>query len=147
MLVNLDEKLKENNFYGRPQTDFEFYVRCCFIRKFENQLLELFSKGRISGTTHTAIGQEANAVGIAAACNDTDIFVSNHRCHAHLLAHVGAPDKLLWEIMGSEHGFCGGLGGSQHICVPDRFYSNGVQGGIGPLATGLAFAQKLAKSN
>ena len=49
--------------------------------------------------------------------------------------------------MGSEQGFCGGLGGSQHICVPGRFYSNGVQGGIAPLAAGLAFAKKLAKSN
>jgi 2-oxoisovalerate dehydrogenase E1 component len=139
---------QEIHFRGRAHPEvFSFYVRCSFIRKFENQLLELFSKGRIGGTTHTAIGQEANAVGIAAACRDTDIFVSNHRCHAHILAHVGEPEKLLWEIMGSEYGFCGGLGGSQHICVPGKFYSNGIQGGIAPLAVGLAFAKKLAKSN
>jgi len=140
-------KVQDIHFDARIQTEFELYVRCSFIRKFENQLLDLFSKGRIAGTTHTAIGQEANAVGIAAACRYTDVFVSNHRCHAHLLAHVGEPERLLSEIMGSERGFCGGLGGSQHICVPNRFYSNGVQGGIGPLAAGLAFAKRLAKSN
>lgn len=146
-LVGVDVRSGGSRLDGRPLTDFEFYLRCSFIRKFETQLLDLFSKGKIAGTTHTAIGQEANAVGIAAACKESDIFVSNHRCHAHLLAHVGKPEKLLWEIMGSERGFCGGLGGSQHICVPGKFYSNGVQGGIGPLATGLAFAKKLAKSS
>jgi 2-oxoisovalerate dehydrogenase E1 component len=125
---------------------FSFYVCSSFIREFEKQLLELFAKGQITGTTHTAIGQEANAVGVAAVCRETDIFVSNHRCHAHVLAHIGNPKKLLWEVMGDARGFCGGLGGSQHICVPDRFYSNGVLGGTAPLAVGLAFAKKLARS-
>ena len=34
------------------------------IRRFEHLLHELFSKGEISGTTHTYIGQEAIAVGV-----------------------------------------------------------------------------------
>ena len=37
---------------------------------------------------------------------------------------------------------CGGRGGSQHICS-QGFFSNGIQGGIAPVAAGLAFAQKL----
>ena len=37
------------------------------IRFFENNLLDLFSKGLIKGTTHTSIGQENNAVGVCAA--------------------------------------------------------------------------------
>jgi 2-oxoisovalerate dehydrogenase E1 component len=36
---------------------------------------------------------------------------------------------------------CGGRGGSQHICSKG-FYSNGIQGGIVPVAAGLALAQK-----
>ena len=74
--ARVDEPMKTQDIelHSRTQTEFEFYVRCSFIRKFENQLLELFSKGRIAGTTHTAIGQEANAVGIAAACSGYGCF-------------------------------------------------------------------------
>ena len=34
------------------------------IRRLEETLLELFSLGKLVGTTHTYIGQEANAVGV-----------------------------------------------------------------------------------
>ena len=129
------------------QNEFELFVQSSFIRKFEQKLLEIFARGLVSGTTHTSYGQEANAVGIAAASRDDDIFVSNHRCHAHVLAHVGQAEALLREIMGDRDGFCAGVGGSQHICVPDRFYSNGIQGGILPMAAGLAFALKRKRSD
>src|SRR4030067_533323 len=43
--------------------------------------------------------------------------------------------------MGLTTGVCGGRGGSQHL--PWRnFYSNGIQGGIVPRATGMALAEK-----
>ena len=41
-----------------------FYERMFFIRRFEETLLDLFSLGKLVGTTHTYIGQEANAVGL-----------------------------------------------------------------------------------
>jgi len=44
--------------------------------------------------------------------------------------------------MGKQNGMCGGRGGSQHICS-QGFYSNGIQGGIVPVAAGLAMAQKV----
>ena len=36
------------------------------IRAFESHLLELFSQGKLYGTTHTCIGQEACAVAVYA---------------------------------------------------------------------------------
>ena len=126
-------------------SEVEHYKKIKFMREFESLLLRLFSEGKLSGTTHTSIGQESTAIGIAEACNRNDIFVSNHRCHAHLLAHVGLGKELLAEIVGVETGICGGVGGSQHLCVPGKFYSNGIQGGILPLAAGLALAQKIKK--
>lgn len=113
------------------------------IRAFEQTLLNLFKKGLLSGSTHTSIGQEANAVGVAAAINRDDVVVSNHRCHGHFLAHDGNMTSLFAEIMGLEGGVCGGWGGSQHLCIPKRFYSNGIQGGILPLGLGLALAMKM----
>jgi TPP-dependent pyruvate/acetoin dehydrogenase alpha subunit len=43
--------------------------------------------------------------------------------------------------MGKSTGVCGGRGGSQHLQW-DNFYSNGVQGGIAPIATGMALAER-----
>ena len=42
------------------------YERMFFIRRFEETLLDLFAQGKLHGTTHTYIGQEANAVGVIA---------------------------------------------------------------------------------
>jgi TPP-dependent pyruvate/acetoin dehydrogenase alpha subunit len=113
------------------------------IRAFEQKVLELFSQGQLMGTSHTCLGQEANACGVAAALRSDDIVVSNHRCHGHFLAHVGDVDALMAELMGRASGVCGGWGGSQHLCRPGVFYSNGIQGGIASLATGLALGQRL----
>ncbi len=71
-----------------------------------------------------------------------DIVFSNHRCHGHFLAYGGEPRRLFAELMGKTTGVCGGRGGSQHLQWKN-FYSNGVQGGIVPVATGMALAEKL----
>jgi TPP-dependent pyruvate/acetoin dehydrogenase alpha subunit len=47
--------------------------------------------------------------------------------------------------MGKATGVCGGRGGSQHLHYKD-FYSNGVQGGVVPVATGMALAEKVKGS-
>jgi 2-oxoisovalerate dehydrogenase E1 component len=118
--------------------------RAYLIRVVEERLLELFSEGKLSGTTHTCIGQELSAV-VLAECLDRerDIIFSNHRCHGHYLAWTDDVDGLLAEVMGKRSGVCAGIGGSQHLCG-ERFFSNGVQGGIVPVAAGRAFAQKLS---
>jgi 2-oxoisovalerate dehydrogenase E1 component len=113
------------------------------VRTVEEQLLHLFAAGKLSGTTHTCIGQEMSAVALAAALDRRrDVVVSNHRCHGHYLAWTDDPDGLLAEVMGKATGVCGGLGGSQHLSA-SGFFSNGIQGGIVPVAAGLAFARKL----
>ena len=43
--------------------------------------------------------------------------------------------------MGRVTGVCGGRGGSQHLCN-GSFYSNGVQGSIVQVATGMALAER-----
>ena len=118
------------------------YSTMYLIRRFEETLLDLFSRGEISGTTHTCIGQEADAAGVVASLDPArDVVVSNHRCHGHYLALTDDVDGLLREILGREGGVCGGKGGSQHLCAAN-FYSNGVLGSTVPLATGIALAQR-----
>ena len=122
-----------------------FYKQSLEIRLFEKNLIELFSKGKIAGTTHTCIGQENNAVGVISALNKDDIVLSNHRCHGHFLKHTGNFHGLLYEILGNNKGVCGGIGGSQHLFYQKIFYSNGILGGNAPMAAGLALANKKDK--
>ena len=119
------------------------YGEMVFIRRFEETLLELFSLGKLTGTTHTYIGQEANAVGVIDHLDrERDVILSNHRCHGHYLSFTGDAFGLLCEVMGKAAGTCSGKGGSQHLCK-GNFYSNGVLGSIVPVATGAALAEKV----
>ena len=123
-----------------------FLTQMLLIRRTEEKLLDLFSKGEISGTTHTSIGQEACSVGVISALDtDRDVVFSNHRCHGHFLAYGGALDALLGEVTGKKLGACAGIGGSQHLQYRN-FYSNGILGGTVPAATGMALAEKLRQT-
>ena len=111
------------------------------IRKFEEIVFENFAKGYFTGTTHSYLGQEANAVGVLYHIQEQDIVVSNHRCHGHFLAYGGEARDLFAEMMGKSTGVCGGRGGSQHLHWK-RFFSNGIQGGFVPIAVGMGLAVK-----
>ncbi len=121
-----------------------YYTQLRLIRCFEEKLLAEFQSGVFFGTTHTSIGQEANAVGVLTPLEEDDLVVSNHRCHGHFLAYGGSPQALFAELMGKPSGICGGRGGSQHLCWRN-FFSNGVLGGTLPFAAGLALAEKQQK--
>jgi 2-oxoisovalerate dehydrogenase E1 component len=116
------------------------------IRLFEQRLLKLFAEGRLNGTVHTCIGQEWVGVAVAEHLRTRDVIFSNHRCHGHYLARTGNYTGLFAEIMGREAGICKGRGGSQHICDANVF-SNGIQGGIVPVSTGIAFAQTMDETD
>ncbi len=124
----------------------DFYREMVLIRKVEQTLLDLFSKGLLNGTVHTCIGQEACAVGTIAAADKTrDIVFSNHRGHGHYIAYCGDVKGLIAEIMGLPSGVCGGIGGSQHL-QRDNFYTNGIQGAGAPIVVGMALAEQRKKS-
>ena len=122
------------------------YAKAFLIRAVEERLLELFSQGKLFGTVHTCIGEEWTGVAVAEHLREGDLIFSNHRCHGHFLARTDNVEGLIAEIMGKQTGVCGGRGGSQHLCW-NGFYSNGVQGGIVPVAAGLSLAQKLTGSD
>lgn len=117
------------------------YEKMTLIRGFETRILELFAAGELNGTTHTYVGQEANAAAVIEHLDDQDILFSSHRCHGHYLARFGEAGALFGELMGRVNGVCGGRGGSQHLCR-GNFYSNGIQGGYVPIAAGMATAEK-----
>ena len=119
----------------------ELYRQLLRIRRFEETVLDAFPRGVFYGTTHTYLGQEANAVGVLSHLQPGDLVFSNHRCHGHFIACGGDLRALFAELMGKPTGVCGGLGGSQHLHWKD-FYSNGVLGSTAPVAVGAALAEK-----
>jgi 2-oxoisovalerate dehydrogenase E1 component len=112
------------------------------IRRVEEKFLELFSLGKLNGTVHTCVGQEFSAIAFAGQLKKKDFIFSNHRCHGHYMAFTGDVRGLIAELLGKASGTCGGIGSSQHLCK-DNFFSNGIQGGIVPVAAGYALANKL----
>ncbi len=115
------------------------------IRRVEEKFLELFSQGKLNGTVHTCVGQEFSAMAFAAQLEKRDFIFSNHRCHGHYMAFTNDVRGLLAELLGKASGTSGGIGSSQHLCR-DNFYSNGIQGGIVPVAAGYALGNKLKQN-
>lgn len=130
----------------RSSSKEDLYVLMASIRAFELSILDMFDKGILSGTTHTSLGQEASAAGVISSIDkNKDIIFSNHRGHGHFISYCGDIEGLYLEIMGKPGGLCAGRGGSQHIHYKN-FYSNGIQGGIVPVSTGMALAEKMKGS-
>lgn len=134
------------NYYERfsfdPANENDLFRFMAFIRIFEEKLLEQFGLGNIFGTTHTCIGQEANAVSIVTSLDrEKDTIWSNHRCHGHFLAYSGNAYGLFAEILGKKEGICGGRGGSQHLAYRN-FFSSGIQGGLATIGVGTALADR-----
>jgi pyruvate dehydrogenase E1 component alpha subunit len=123
----------------------ECYRRMWLIRRFEEKVESLFARGALHGTTHTAIGQEAVAVGACAALGPRDVVLSTHRGHGHLIARGGDPNRMMAELFGRATGYSRGRGGSQMMANPAIGFwgSNGITGGGLPVAVGAALAFRL----
>ncbi len=124
----------------------EIYEACQKIRCTEESLLDLFVQGKMNGTIHTCVGQELASFFVINQLSTEDYIFSNHRCHGHYLHRFNDPRSLIAELMGKKSGMCSGIGSSQHICR-ETFFSNGLQGGIVPLAAGAAYSSKLRNSD
>ena len=147
MLAELPAILRDAN--GKPQIDLDdasLYAYGHLIRLAERLILDLFSRGLVSGTTHTCLGQELCQMAVVRALDDPeDAVLSNHRNHGHFLTYSGHFVGLVAEIMGREAGVCRGYGGSQHIAYR-HFHSNGVQAGMTAIGVGLALERRASRA-
>lgn len=115
------------------------------IREFENRIQSLFSEGLVKGTTHLANGQEAVAVGMAAAMHAGDPVLCTYRGHHHSIARGLSLEAAFAEILGRETGCCGGKGGSMHLTDKSLALmgSYAIIGSHIPIAVGAAWASAL----
>ncbi len=127
----------------------EAYERMLTVRATESCLSRLFGEGRIPGFIHTSIGQEATAVGVAAALRTDDTLASTHRGHGHALAKGMTSKALIQEILGMVEGPCQGRGGSLHVAdfSVGMLGANGIVGAGIPIALGSALAHRIQASD
>ncbi|GAA4236531.1 hypothetical protein GCM10022254_46390 [Actinomadura meridiana] len=112
------------------------------IRQFEVAAAKLMASGRLPGTLHVSIGQEAVAAGVCDVLRRDDLITTTHRGHGHCLAKGGEPRAMMAELLGRSTGYCGGRSGSMHIADPAAgiLGANAIVGAGIPIALGGAFA-------
>jgi pyruvate dehydrogenase E1 component alpha subunit len=123
----------------------EMLLQMHLIRAFEEEADELYALGKVHGTMHLSIGQEAMAVGAIAALHPEDYILSTHRGHGHCIAKGADVKIMMAEFMGKETGYCRGRGGSMHIADLEggNLGANGVVGGGIGMAVGAGLSIKM----
>ena len=119
------------------------------IRCFEEKAEQLYALGKVHGTMHLYIGEEATATGACLALRRDDYILSTHRGHGHCLAKGADVNLMMAEFMGKAVGYCRGRGGSMHIADVDggNLGANGVVGGGIPTSVGVALGLQMQKTD
>lgn len=123
----------------------DLYRSMLRIRLIEERIADAYPQQEMRCPVHLSIGQEACAVGVAAASAPTDLFLSGHRCHAHYLAKGGNLNAMIAELYGKEAGCTSGKGGSMHLTDLECGFLGAapIVGSTIPIAVGTAFSAKL----
>ena len=133
---------------SKAKTNSEDYIRMYTqmvrIRAFEDNANQLYLSAKMPGLTHMYSGQEAVAVGICEALEDSDKITSTHRGHGHCVAKGADFKQMFCELLGKEEGYCRGKGGSMHIADQSHgnLGANAIVGGSMGIATGAALTAK-----
>ena len=115
------------------------------IREFDELAIRLRVAGKIYGSLHPYVGQEAVAVGVCSQLAVSDRVTSTHRGHGHCIAKGADIRRMMAELLGRVDGYCKGKGGSMHIAdfSVGMLGANGIVGGGLPIACGAALAAQL----
>ena len=118
-------------------------------RAFEEQAEKSYMLGKIHGTMHLSIGQEASAIGSISTLEPDDYMLGHHRGHGLCIAKGADLNLMMAEFYGKEVGYCRGRGGSMHIAdvAGGNLGANGVVGGGIPMAVGVGIGLKMRGDN
>jgi 2-oxoisovalerate dehydrogenase E1 component len=114
-------------------------------RAFEETAFDQYAQGKVHGTMHLSVGQEAAGIGSIAALRPDDLIVSTHRGHGHAIAKGQDIRTMMAELLAKETGVCRGRGGSMHMADLSlgSLGANGVVGGGLPLSVGAGLSVKM----
>jgi pyruvate dehydrogenase E1 component alpha subunit len=125
-----------------PDNARDWLEAMMLIRRFEERAGEMYTKSKVGGFLHLAIGEEATIVGAVRAMRTDDYLISTYRSHGHALARGTDPRRVMAELFGRETGVSGGRGGSMHMFDGARRFMGGygIVGGNLPIAAGIALS-------
>ena len=125
------------------------YRQMLVIRKFEEAIRDLYMGGKIRGSFHPCVGQEASAVGACWALKKDDYMTCTYRGHGQALAKGLSVQAAMAEMLGKATGCSKGKGGSMHFTDPSvgLLGANAIVAAGLPLATGAALASQLQKQD
>src|SRR3954451_1825963 len=123
-------------------TALRLFRMMALIRRFEERTEEQYTRARIGGYCHLAIGEEAATVGAVDCLEENDYLFTSYRDHGTALAVGSSPTAVMAELFGKETGVARGYGGSMHLLDVDRRFLGGwgIVGGHLPIAVGAALA-------
>lgn len=127
----------------------EAYKQMQVIRKFEEEIRSLFQQGRIRGSFHPCVGQEATAIGACWPLRKDDYLTCTYRGHGHALAKGLSVRAAMAEMLGKSTGCSKGKGGSMHFTDSSvgLLGANAIVGAGLPHAAGAALAAQMQKSD
>lgn len=122
----------------------ELYLKMVQTREFEETAARLFVEGKVHGTAHFCIGEEATGVGVCSALEKEDYILQTHRGHNQGIGKNMDINRMMAEFRGKETGYCKGKGGCMHIAdfSVGSLGANGIVGGGLPLAVGAGLSQQ-----
>jgi TPP-dependent pyruvate/acetoin dehydrogenase alpha subunit len=113
------------------------FVTMLLIRAFDEVAGQARRDGKLRGSVHEYIGEEAIATGVCSNLLTTDYISSYHRGHGHCIAKGADPVAMMKELYGKAGGVCGGKGGSMHVAD----FALGILGANGVVADGVTIAR------
>jgi acetoin:2,6-dichlorophenolindophenol oxidoreductase subunit alpha len=125
-----------------PERVRELYRTMLLIRAFDEHAGDARRAGKLRGSVHEYIGEEAIAAGVCASLHRSDYISSYHRGHGHCLAKGADPEAMMKELYGKTGGVCSGKGGSMHVAD----FSLGILGANGVVADGVTIAVGAAQA-
>ncbi len=127
----------------RPEA-LDLYETMLRIRELETRIESLHYSGRMHGSFHSSMGQEAAAAGVIGCLRPTDPVTSTHRGHGHAIAKGMSPRTIVAELLGLQQGSSTGKGGSMHLhdIACGFLGENAIVAGGVPWAAGAAWASK-----
>jgi pyruvate dehydrogenase E1 component alpha subunit len=130
-----------------PERLQEAYLQMLVIRKFEETIRNLYQAGKIRGSFHPCVGQEATAVGGCWAIRQDDYMTCTYRGHGQAIAKGLSARAAMAEMLGKATGCSKGKGGSMHFTDPSvgLLGANAIVGAGVPHAAGAALAAQLQK--
>lgn len=122
----------------------ELYLKMKQTRIFEETAASLFSQGKVHGTAHFCIGEEATGIGVGTALEKDDYILQTHRGHGQSIGKGMNLNEMMAEFLGKATGCCKGNGGCMHIAdfSVGSLGANGIVGGGLSLAVGAALSQQ-----